>query len=234
MKGSEGPAPRRRRRRAEEQAKLGTQPKNVFRQRAKLTEDQLMMIAYNFCHGLPIAAAAKSSTLSEKTVRSLYILLRRRLLRPRFAEWHRANRALTNISDPDVENMMRSVFFDAMSRCYNNQTCWRNYEAGNRKNRLCQKCPLRDAFTNDDNLMLSLNFIDLIRNVYRSIGIGIERGQPSDDIFRERAIHTATLMTVFQNTRRNERGVLNHGQAGALSFRRLFMTMIEDLSEDPL
>lgn len=209
-------------------------PANRFRRRAKVSEDQLLLLVRNFCHGLSVPLTARMTGLSEKTIRQLFLGLRARLPKPRFARWHRAERALLTVSSADVERRVRDAFFETLSGCWSNTSCWRNWTAGNRQSRLCRSCPLPERLTTQDKVDEATAFIDAVRGFCGRLHIGAERTGDRATLFRLRAIHTATITTVVQNTRRDDLGLLDPRDDSFLSFRSLFDQLVLDLDEEPL
>ncbi len=120
-----------------------------------------MRLVYCFCQGIGIAIAARSTGLSTKTVRSVYLALRQRLLKPAFDRWHGTNRMMLRLLGPEYEVMVRAGYFDLLARCAGNENCARNFRLGNRKERRCRRCPLA-AVWQDDLLAEVYTVIDTV------------------------------------------------------------------------
>ena len=159
--------------------------------------------------------------------------LRSRLQDDRYAKWHRANRKLLTISDPDIESAIRSDFFDVLARCSGNENCFRNFRDGKRRNRLCQKCALPEYLGDKTQIEDALEFFDAIRVFYKRIGIaGEDRTRP--DIFRLRAIHTVTILAAADGTPKANDGDFEFAKKAPLSFRALLETLVADLADNPI
>ncbi|MEM9054520.1 MAG: hypothetical protein AAGB16_04265, partial [Pseudomonadota bacterium] len=99
---------------------------NPLHRHSKLELATLMVIIRCFAYGLSLSRAADASGLTVKSVRDLYLQLRVRLQAASFAKWHRANRKLLFLSDPDIEEAIREDFFGALANCAANENCFRN------------------------------------------------------------------------------------------------------------
>lgn len=170
---------------------------NRLRPGAKFDEPTYLRLVYCFCNGVPVAIASRSTGLSAKTVRGLYIELRGRLLEPAFNRWHGTNRRLINLPTREWEEVLRAGYFDLLARCANNQTCARNWRLGNRKARQCRSCPLGGVWA-DEQHAEAYTIIDTVHRFYEALGIRGEKGTSPVMLFRERLIH-ATVVATAQN-----------------------------------
>lgn len=217
-----------------EQAPRGYRPRNVLRKGAKFGPEVLVGLVRYFCLGLSVRTAAKTTGLSGKTVRGVYRDFRKRLLKNRFNKWHRAGTSLVFVAQEEFQEAIRDAFFDVLSRCYFNRTCYRNFTAGNRKNRLCRSCPIPGRLKNPENVGAAIEFIDTVPLFYDRLGIGAEAGIDRVTLFKLRAAHTAVLIAVTHGTRKDRAGRLDFSDRSFLSFRTLFDALLADLIEEPL
>ncbi len=188
-------------------ARGGTQA-NQFRAGAKFDEPTFIRLVYCFCNGVPVAIAARSTGLSVKTVRGLYIELRGRLLDPAFNRWHGTNRRLIKLPAKEWEEVLRAGYFDLLSKCAGNETCARNYRLGNRKARQCRACPLAGVWT-DERRAEAYAVIDTVHRFYETLGIRGEKDIHPVMLFRERLIHTTVVATVANHIKKLENGLLD-------------------------
>lgn len=196
----------------------------------KIADAAMARIAYYFCHGASVDAVAKTVGVSRKTVRELYIAMRAQLPGPRFARWHRANRALLNVASENTDLLIRATFFDVLAECGLNTTCQRNFEAGNRKVRLCRSCTLPGKFTASERVEEALALIDAVRAFYRRVGIHGEAEKDVVSLFRQRLIHTVVVTTAMANGRKLKSGLLDPAHRTELSFGSLLKTLLEYLA----
>ncbi len=140
-------------------------PANQFRRAAKFDEVTLIRLAYCFCNGIPVRAAAASVNLSAKTVRTVYLDFRQRLTHPKFNHWHGAYRRLVKMPSIETEMLVRVAFIDTLAECGLNETCYRNFKLGNRKTRLCRACPLPKRFTSAKRVEEALEVIDEVHSI---------------------------------------------------------------------
>jgi len=193
---------------------------NRLRPRAKFDEPTYVRLVYCFCNGVPVAIAARSTGLSAKTVRGLYIELRGRLLEPAFNRWHGTNRRLVNLPAQEWEEFLRAGYFDLLARCAGNETCARNWRLGNRKTRQCRSCPLAGVWT-DERRAEAYTVIDTVHRFYETLGIRGEKGIPPLMLFRERMIHTTVVATIQNHCRRLPNGLFDPEDTSFLGGRSL-------------
>lgn len=212
-------------------------PANQFRRAAKIDETVLLRLAFCFCQGISVAAAARSVGLSAKSVRSLYLDFRQRLTKPKFNRWHAAYQRLPGAVSLDQEVLVRVAFIDVLADCYLNTTCHRNFSLGNRKTRLCRACLLPKRFASPDRVDEALAVIDSVHAFYGTLGIKGESSRDPVSLFRLRLIHTATIATA-----RTESGPLHIGatpgemdpsNAPFRSVWRLLDILLTDLADQP-
>ncbi len=208
--------------------------RNQFRRGAKLDETTLIRVAFSFCHGLSIAVTAKATGLSEKTVRSLFLDLRRRLTRPRFNRWHNAYLRLAGLPSVEQEALVRTSFVDTLADCAFNETCRRNYRLGNRKRRLCRACPLPGRFSSAEKVDEALNTIDAVHDFYERIGIRGEKATDPLVLFRLRLLHTTTVATALASTRHSAGQLASPTDRTFLSVGTLLTMLLDDLAEEPI
>jgi len=207
---------------------------NPLEWHAKTDLPTLMIIVRCFAYGISVALAAQKAGMSVKSVRNIYLQLRERLLQDSFAIWHKANRRLLNIASKNIEDAIRAGFFDTLAQCYFNSNCFRNFRDGKRQKRLCRKCPLPKQFDSSEDASAAVEFIDAIREFYKRLNIGTESNLPPAELFRRRAIHTATIATAARSSRRTKAGGFDYKDRTPLSFRSLLEALIADLAENPL
>lgn len=207
-------------------------PEIRLRKGSKLDNATLAAIALAFCHSLSIDACAARTGVSRKRVRDIYIELRDRLAEPRFARWHRANAILPRIPDSGTLVLVKSAFFDVLAECHGNERCFKNFEAENRKTRICRACPLRSHMSGPLMAKEAVAAIDAVRALYRSLGLYGERDADPVRLFRKKFIHMAACASVSVNTRRLRNGLPNFEDRSELSLRSLFETLIVDMIED--
>ncbi len=209
-----------------------TEPQKSFLAAHPRIDDATMaQVAYYFCHGASVDAVAKTVGVSRKTVRDLYIALRAKLTAPRFSRWHRANRALLNVASEEADLLIRATFFDVLAECGLNVTCQRNFDAGNRKTRLCRNCPLPGKFTAVDHVAEVLALIDAVRAFYHRVGIHGETDKDLVSLYRQRLVHTVVVTTAIAHGRRLKSGLLDPRHRTELSFGTLLLMLQEILTE---
>lgn len=206
---------------------------NQFVRNARFDEPTLMRLAYCFCQGIGLEVAARSSGLSRKTIRGIYIDLRKRLLKPAFNRWHGTNRRFLKLPGPAYEVLVRAVYFDTLARCAGNETCARNFRLGNRKRRQCRACPLADT-ASDERRAEAYTVIDTVHDFYERLGIRGEKDVSPVLLFRERLIHTTVVATVQNHSRTLANGFFDPTDRGFLSGGTLLDVLLTDLADDPL
>lgn len=194
---------------------------NRLRPRAKYDEPTYIRLVYCFCNGVPVAIAARSTGLSAKTVRGLYIELRKRLLDPAFNRWHGTNRRLVNLPAREWEEFLRAGYFDLLARCAGNETCARNYRLGNRKTRQCRACPLAGVWT-DERRAEAYTVIDTVHRFYETLGIRGEKDITPVILFRERLIHTTVVATAQNRSHALSNGFFDPNERSFLCGGSLF------------
>ena len=203
--------------------------KSQFSRNPKIDDVTIIRLVHAFCHGLSIRAAANAGGVSLKTARKYYIELRERLRKPQFRKWHRINITLPNLPSPEADWIVKATFFDVLGECYANKTCYRNFKAGNRKNRICRRCPVPAKFTEGSRAMEAVDLIDAVRRFYETMGIRSEAGRDQVSLFRIRLIHTLTITTAKENSTALDDGLMDPLQKTFLSFGTLLDTMLEEL-----
>lgn len=212
----------------------GSPPRgNQFRGRAKFDEATLMRLVYCFCQGVPLKITARSTGLSVKTVRILYLELRKRLLKPAFNRWHGTSNRFLKLPGPEYEAAVRVLYFDTLARCANNESCARNYRLGNRKRRQCRNCPLEEV-ASEERRADAYTVIDTVHTFYERLGIRGEKGVEATVLFRERLIHTTVVATIQNHSRTLPNGFFDPNEREFLSGGALLDTMLSDLAEEPL
>lgn len=209
-------------------------PANQFRRAAKFDETTLIRLAFCFCNGIPVHAAAASVNLSTKTVRSVYLEFRQRLTHPKFNHWHGAYQRLVNMPSIETEMLVRVAFIDTLAECGLNETCYRNYRLGNRKARLCRGCPLPNRLTAPERVSEALEAIDAVQSFYERIGIRGESQADALSLFRLRLIHTTTIATSVSSSRRRKNGLADPAHREHLSVGTLLDTLLSDLADRSL
>lgn len=208
----------------EEKPSAKRPPRNRLRPGAKYDEAAFVRMAYCFCNGVPVAIAARSVGLSQKTVRGVYLDLRARLLDPAFNRWHGTNRRFPNLPGPEYEVMLRAGYFDRLARCALDETCARNWRLGNRKRRQCRSCPLAETFS-DERRAEAYTVIDAVHLFYEQLGIRGETAASPVLLFRERLIHTTVIATVQNQSRKLPTGLLDMNDKSFLSVSSLLKVL---------
>ncbi len=199
---------------------------NRLRPGAKFDEVTLIRVAYCFCQGIPVKVAARSTGLSAKTVRGLYLDLRARLLKPAFNRWHGTNRMLTGIGVPEHEGIIRMEFFETMAACGMNETCRRNFVLGNRKARQCRSCPLARAYPDEARCAEAYAVIDAVHTFYEALGIRGEKGRLPVLLFRERLIHTTVIGSVGAESLTRDKGAIHSRNSSFLAMETLLKKLL--------
>ena len=176
-----------------------------------------MRLAFNFAQGVSLTDTATVSGLTRKSVRDMFGEFRETLLRPDFNRWHGTNRMMTTINQTEHEALIRATFFDVLAGCHGNTTCYRNFRLGNRKSRLCRKCPLPGKFSDPENLANALATIDAVHEFYEHLRWRGEKAKDTVRLFRLRFIHTVTVATARANSRFLPNGVASPMDDGFLS-----------------
>jgi hypothetical protein len=206
---------------------------NRYRVGAKFDELTFTRLVYCFCQGIGTGLAARSTGLSVKTVRSLYIALRQRLLKPAFNRWHGTNRKFIALSDPTHERALHTGYFEALAQCAGHRTCVRNWRLGNRKCRQCRQCPLGPLFSVARRAE-AYTVIDTVHDFYERLSIRGEKGADFVTLFRERLIHTTTIATVHNRSRMLESGFFDPDERSFLCGGTLLDALLIDLAAEPL
>lgn len=202
-----------------------------FGKGAKIDDSQIIALVWYFCQGLPVSAIASVTGISVKTVRLHYLALRDRLQGKAFARWHEINREILTLPDPKIQSLVKATFFDVMEQCYADKNCYRNYHYGKRKNRLCKSCPLIGKFTSHAHIDEALTLIDLVRNFYAQLDIRNETDKDPVHLFRLRLIHTVTVLTARNNSRKQKNGHYDPLEKTHKSLGTLLDILLEDLAE---
>lgn len=205
-----------------------------FSRSAKVDDSALIQLAYAFCHGLSLERAVALSGVTAKTARAHYLAFRARLPKSKFVRWHASNQLLPSVSDPEQQVLIKTAFHDVLAQCYFNAKCYENFRYGARQDRLCRICPLSGRFTASEQVDAALSLLDTIRAFYRVSGIRREPRAEPLSLFRLHLIHTVTVMTVRDNSKTKEDGLLDPLDKTFLSLGTLLDMLLEDLAEDPL
>lgn len=204
-------------------------PVSVFRRHPKIDDQALIRFVYGFCQGASIAAVAGSLGLSRKTVRAEYLDLRGRLGKPAFRRWHGHDRALYWHVEPDTDRLLRWTFIDVLAECYGNETCYRVFHRGNRKERVCQSCPVLPRFRSPEATAAAVAMVDAVRTFYARLGLR-EPNASLPRIFGERLIHTSVVAAVRENTKRLPNGLPDPSDQGYLAVGQLLVLLMDDLA----
>lgn len=197
-----------------------------FRPHSKISLQQAIRLSFNFAQGVPLTETAMATELSRKSVREVFSEFRETLLKPSFNRWHETNRMMTMITQVDHEVLIRSTFFEVLATCQGDTSCYRNYQLGNRKKRLCRKCPLPGKFSDPENLENALATVDAAHQFYEHLGWRGEKAKDPVQLFRLRFIHTATVATARANTRFLPNGIANPADDGFLSVATLAQEIV--------
>lgn len=207
--------------------------RNQFRKGAKYSEATVIRLVYCFCQGVGLAAAARMTGLSQKTVRGVYLALRGRLCKPAFNRWHGTGRTLIAQPSRLQEMLIRAEYFLVLAHCAENATCARNYRLGNRKARRCRDCPLPGWFPERDWEDV-FRLIDGVHAFYAHLGLRGEKSRHPGALFRERMIHTTVIGTVRASSRIGANGLFDPLERSFLCGGTLMDMLLTDLAEDPL
>lgn len=213
-------------------------PANQFRRDAKIDETALLRLAFAFCRGISVAAAADEAGVSPKSARALYLGFRQHLTRPKFNRWHAAYQRLPWATSIDQETLVRVAFVEVLAACYFDATCRRNFTLGNRKARLCRACPLPQRFTSAARIDEALAVVDAVHAFYAALGIKGESSRDPISLFRLRLIHTTTIATARAASGPLRPPIpvtaINPDTAPFQSVWRLLDVLLDDLAEGPL
>lgn len=204
-------------------------PVSVFRNHPKIDDAALIRLVYYFSNGISVKAVAGTLGLSPKSVRAHYLDLRARLKKPKFARWHSIYTSLVSVPSLVQERMLKAGLIEALAVCYASK-CYGNYASGNRKNRMCRRCPLPHAFTMSANAADAIGAVDEITAFYRRLGIRGEGG--SLDAFFERFLHTSVIACVREHSRRLPNGLLDPADTEFQAIGTLIAILMDDLSDD--
>lgn len=141
---------------------------------------------------------------------------------------HRPDASLIESADNRV------LLWTAKGECLGNATCLRNFRAGNRKERECTACPLREFISSKAARAQHLLQIDTIHQFYEMLGIRGERHLGAFERFHVRQTHWEVLYAAFQNSKRLPTGYMDTRQQTFLSVGTLLKTLILDLVSRPL
>ncbi len=205
-------------------------PVSVFRKHPKLDDPTLIRLAYGFCQGISLDAMAAAYSVSRKTVRDVYLDFRARLKKAAFARWHRQNRILVHVVDPEADMLIRTAFVDVLNECAGNENCYKVFKRGNRAKRVCRACPLLGKFSSPEIIQEAVDMLDTIRNFYGQLGIR-ERNVDRTANFRERLIHTSVIAAVRENSKRLPNGMLDPADDEFLAIGQLMLVLMDDLIE---
>lgn len=209
-------------------------PANQFRHASKIDDTTLIRLVFCFCNGIPVRAAAASVSVSAKTVRGIFIDLRRRLTKPKFNRWHGAYQRLLKLPSVEMEVLVRVAFIDTLAECGLNETCYRNYQLGNRKSRLCRACPLPKRLPSAEQIREALDVIDTVHAFYAMLGIRGETDTDSLVLFRLRLIHTTTIATARKASHIQPNELANPQDRTPRSVAMLLDMLFTELAEQPL
>lgn len=204
--------------------------RNRFRRGAKIAETVFVRLVYGFASGISVKAVSGSIGVSAKTVRGEFIFLRGLLMRPEFNKWHGTRRALLDITDPQVESIIKAAFIDVLAECYFNTTCHRNFRLGNRKALRCRACPVTERQSSPGYADEVVEIIHMIVAFYTRIGIRGEGDVDRLTLFRQRFIHAATVETARANTRLLANGLPDPTYGGELSVKVLIERLLDACS----
>jgi len=185
---------------------LSRSPKRL-RSHSKIDYMKSAWLAYFFSNAVPIKIAAQATQLTPKTVRAVYLDLRKRLLKPEFRRWHYT----AGLESPVVSQSPDEIgpgmeFYDLLAECASNETCIRNYRLGNRKRRECRSCPLKKALT-PIGMTKAFGMIDGTHMLYEAIGIRGEKGKPRGALLKERTIHMFVVTVAAANSKKLPNGL---------------------------
>lgn len=209
-------------------------PESQFSRSAKIDDQALIRLVFAFAQGLEISKAAQIAAVSEKTARQHYLAFRDRLLKPKFNKWHGLHRTLPNVSATEEELVLKSQFIATLSACYGNQTCYRNFTAGNRQKRHCQSCPIGAVWSDGARIDEALSLVDGVHAFYKQIHIRGERRTEPTALFMKRLVHTVTVTTARANSKKLPGGMVSPTDQTPLSVGELLDTLLTELAEQPL
>jgi hypothetical protein len=166
-------------------------------------------------------------------VRSLYLTLRARLLKPAFNRWHGLNRMLTSVPTPAHEAIIRIEYLETIAACGMNEVCRRNFRLGNGKARQCRACPLAQVYS-DERRAEAYAVIDAVHMFYEQLGIRGEKDRLPVLLFRERLIHRTVIGTVQAHSRKRANGFFDPEDRSFLSGGTLLDALLTDMANEPL
>lgn len=204
---------------------------SVFRRHPKMGDETLIRLVYYFCNGMPVDAVAKTLELSRKSVRAHYMELRTRLTKPKFRRWHAVFNALVAIPDPEEGRRLKGTLMELMAGCYYRK-CYGNFVTGNRKQRICRKCPLRGSFDDASNLESAIDAIDTISQFYRTLGIRNDVVPDKQAVFLGRFIHSSVMSCLQEKSKKQANGLLDPNDQEFEGAGTLMRLLMDDLAAD--
>ncbi|SFF97131.1 hypothetical protein SAMN05518801_104254 [Novosphingobium sp. CF614] len=207
---------------------------NQFSRDSKISEAQTIRLAYAFCAGLPVSAAAGLAGVSAKSARVHYLAFRKRIAMRAFNRWHGNASMLVSHDIEITEVLLRPAFFDLLAECHDNAKCAQNYRLGYRKVRECRSCPLIGKFSDLALVGDVYTLIDAVHGFYRRIGIKSEADRDPVSLFRERLAHTVAIAAAARHSRKQASGLPDPLDKDYLSVGTLLDKLLENLAGDPL
>lgn len=204
---------------------------SVFRRHPKMDDATLIRLVYYFCNGMPLEAVAKTLGLSRKSVRAHYLDLRARLTKPKFRRWHALYNAFVAIPDEKEERRLKGTLMELMAGCYYSR-CYGNYASGNRKNRICRRCPLSQAFSKAGHLDSAIEGIDAVSAFYRQLGLRGDVAPDKQTVFLERFVHASIVACLRETAKKQPGGLLDPKDDGYQGMGTLLVMVMDDLAAD--
>lgn len=150
-----------------------------------------------------IEVAASNAGVSRRTAKEMFGLLRGLLPSPAFRKWHQFE-VVGAFNIPELP-LITGEIWHYCYECYENRTCQRNYEHGNRKERQCRNCPLLKSeavreFVDEDVFPKLYSLVDQTSLFYRTkLKIHKEDGYDPALLFKLRVYHSIIVWEAVSN-----------------------------------
>ncbi|WMS43114.1 hypothetical protein RDV64_01535 [Acuticoccus sp. MNP-M23] len=199
----------------------------------RIADDSSQRIVRGFAYGEPMTGLAKEAGVSRKSVISITLALRPRLLAPPFFRWHSPG-DLFSTHRLNYEEVVTRAVYGVISLCYENKRCRSNFVQGRRQDRICRGCPITAIFEDEEALRHAVDFNDTIADFYRRLGIGGERGEDRTLIMKQRWSHTMIVGRAMTASGELEPTIPQSGEGPSHDAAKLHEVLIEELRQDPL
>lgn len=201
---------------------------------AKISEAAALRVLQGFANGESVASMAESAGISVRTVRSLVLAVRHRLVRKRFHRWrilYQINSSLTG----ETEDNLQMRIYAHFAKCYFNRSCYSNFQQGLRQNRLCNSCYIEKIHLLDASLRNIVRYqIDFVWNFYDLIGIRGDNNLPPLTVFLLRYHHAHMVTKAIEAHRHAFSGAAPEANEGRIRHSALYFALVDELVSEPL